>query len=197
MFVKFKEWWNQQVHNQHPLKYEKKVFLVKGHQFIFRQAINVDIAAMVDVERQIYGIPPWSAGMFQRELWHLLDRLYLVVTDDGRIVGYVGCSFDSSKSDSHITNIGIMPAYQGIGLGTKLISQLQDFSINYGYETMSLEVRKHNYRARKLYERLGFEKTRTRFRYYLDDHEDAIEMRAELKRGEEERYDKENVDFGV
>lgn len=184
MFVKFKEWWDQQVHNQHPLKYEERVLLVKGHQFVFRQAIDVDIAAMVDIERRIYGNPPWSAGMFQRELWHLLDRLYLVVTDDGRMVGYAGCSFNMSKEDSHITNIGILPAYQGNGLGTELINQLKDFSVDHGYQTMGLEVRKHNYRARKLYERLGFQKTRTRFRYYLDDHEDAIEMKVELKRGE-------------
>ena len=50
---------------------------------------------------------------------------------------------------------------------------------------MTLEVRIHNLRARKLYERLGFHQTNIKSHYYIDNREDAVEMEVKLQsRGE-------------
>jgi ribosomal-protein-alanine N-acetyltransferase len=39
--------------------------------------------------------------------------------------------------------------------------------------------------ARKLYEHLGFRERQIKHRYYLDNHEDAVDMEADLlKKGE-------------
>lgn len=53
--------------------------------------------------------------------------------------------------------IAILPRYQGLGIGTALLGQLQDRAKESGVR-LTLQVLKVN-PARKLYERLGFEVT--------------------------------------
>lgn len=180
MFAKFKAWLS---HNQREekLTYQKQVTLINGRQFVVRQAAFSDISSIVKIEELIYGVAPWNASSFQIELERKYDRLYLVVVYDGQLVGYAGCSFNRYKHESHITNIGVSPAYQGQGIGTKLIKTLKDYSSQRGYSQMTLEVRVHNLRARKLYERLGFYQVKIKPHYYIDDREDAIEMEAKLQ----------------
>lgn len=184
MFAKFKNWVK---HHQGAVKltFNHQILLIGGRQFTIRQADFTDIPSIIRIEELIYGTAPWNANAFQIELERDRDRLYLVTVYDGKVVGYVGSSFNWYKNESHITNIGVSPAYQDLGIGTTLLQILKKYAARQGYSRMTLEVRAHNLKAQKLYERLGFHQTSIKAHYYIDDHEDAIEMEAKLQiRGE-------------
>lgn len=184
MFAKFKKWLK---HHQEAgqLIFEQQTKLINGRQFTIRRARFTDISSIIRIEELIYGTAPWNANAFQIELERDHDRLYLVTVYDGQVVGYAGCSFNWYKHESHITNIGVSPAYQDQGIGANLIQILKTYAGNHGYPRMTLEVRIHNLRARKLYERLGFHQTNIKSHYYIDNREDAVEMEVKLQsRGE-------------
>jgi ribosomal protein S18 acetylase RimI-like enzyme len=70
----------------------------------------------------------------------------------------VGVLIASEIADGagHIGQISILPAYQGRGLGRKMISMVMSELERQGYETISLAVTAANASARHLYETCGF-----------------------------------------
>lgn len=156
------------------------------------RAKNEDIATMVKIEELIYGKAPWNYAAFATDL-RRHDRLYLVlknrVNDVEQVIGFIGGAFDWHRHDTHITNFGVHPDYQGQGCGTGLLQTLKQVSIDYGMQTMSLEVRVSNHAAQRLYHRLGFVDGDVKRHYYLDDHEDALDMTASLIKKDRENDD--------
>ena len=94
----------------------------------------------------------------------------------------MGTAIDWYHYDLHITNIGITPSYQNKGIGTYLISTAKNYARHLKLHSLSLEVRVYNVSARRLYESLGFRNQHIKSRYYLDNHEDAVDMQANLLR---------------
>jgi len=60
-----------------------------------------------------------------------------------------------------IQNIGVVPGHRGLGLGTCLIEQAVEGFRQHGLRVASLEVTADNCRAVRLYQRLGFRRSRT------------------------------------
>lgn len=183
MFEKFKEWLvttTTGAPKRPVLDFTRRVVMVGGHQYVVRMATERDIDTMIAIEKRIYGNAPWSYAAFRLELQRPHDRLYLVVEDDEQVVGFIGTAVDWYHYDLHITNVGITPAYQKKGIGTYLITTAKNYARHLKLHSMSLEVRVHNLAARKLYEELGFRDQHIKPRYYLDNHEDAVDMQADL-----------------
>lgn len=189
MFEKFKSWCRVNINGRKwsMLDFARRVVMIKRHQYVVRMAAEQDIKTMVEIERAIYGTAPWSYTAFQIELRRPHDRLYLVIVDDGRVVGFIGMAVDWYRLDLHITNIGVTPGYQHKGIGTYLISTALNYARHTQLHSVSLEVRVHNLVARKLYEQLGFREREIKHRYYLDNHEDAVDMEADLLSKGEQR----------
>lgn len=145
------------------------------------QAKEADIAAMVHIEELIYGVAPWNRAAFAADL-KKSDRLYLVLKNaNGDVLGFIGCSFDWNRADAHITNFGVHPAFQRQGLGTYLLQTTRQIALAQAMRTMSLEVRVSNYQAQRLYRRMGFMDGELKRHYYLDNHENALDMVAQLE----------------
>lgn len=182
MFEKFKLWLtNTAGTTSRPvLDFARRVIMIDGHQYVVRMATDQDITTMVQIEEQIYGKAPWSKAAFRTELQRPCDRLYLVIMDDSQVVGFIGNAVDWHHCDLHITNVGVLPSYQCRGIGTYLISTSKNYARHLKLRSMSLEVRVHNMSARKLYEQLGFHNQHIKRHYYLDNHEDAVDMQADL-----------------
>ena len=68
------------------------------------------------------------------------------------------------------------------GLERILFQLPKNYARHLKLHSMSLEVRVHNVSARRLYESLGFRNQHIKPRYYLDNHEDAVDMQANLLR---------------
>ena len=60
-----------------------------------------------------------------------------------------------------IQNVGIVPGHRGLGLGSCLIGRALAGFRSHGLRAASLEVTADNVRAVKLYQRLGFHRTKT------------------------------------
>ena len=60
-----------------------------------------------------------------------------------------------------IQNVGIVPGHRGLGLGSCLIGRALAGFRGHGLRAASLEVTADNVRAVKLYQRLGFHRTKT------------------------------------
>jgi ribosomal-protein-alanine N-acetyltransferase len=131
-----------------------------------------DLPVVLRLEGAIYP-QPWSPGVFAEEL-SLLNRHYLVLEDEGKVVGYAGLLLVAE--DAHVTTIAVDPEARGRRLGTRLMLALVDAAGAAGARHLTLEVRVSNEHARRLYQRFGFAPVGVRKDYYRD--EDALVMWA-------------------
>lgn len=97
-------------------------------------------------------------------------------------MGFIGAAFNAYAQDVHITNFGVLPTWQHRGLGTFLMNEIERKAQADRFVSMSLEVRRSNQRAQRLYREIGFRQTQTRAHYYRDNGEDAFDMLKKLER---------------
>jgi ribosomal-protein-alanine N-acetyltransferase len=131
------------------------------------------VRQVMRIEAQVYP-RPWSSALFLQEIVRRSDRVYYVARWDSTVLGYGGMI--TSGREAHITTIAVDPAYHRQHLGTKLMLGLMDAAIERGGKTISLEVRRSNYAAQRMYERFGFRPVGVRRGYYVETGEDAIVM---------------------
>lgn len=116
---------------------------------------------------------PWSRDSMEKELSNNFAR-YVVVKKQDLVVGYGGMWL--ILDEGHITNIAVHPDYRGIGIGNEIVKALIRICIAENINALTLEVRKSNLAAIKLYSKFGFVAEGIRKAYYADNHEDAIIM---------------------
>ena len=116
---------------------------------------------------------PWTKEMLLKSF--VSPIFYSVLIEEqGEILGYA-CETVMFE-DAEIAIVAVAPKHRKKGLGKLLMERLENIAISRGAEQTFLEVRKSNAAALALYEGFGFEKIRTRERYYADG-EDAFVMR--------------------
>src|SRR5260370_13970809 len=76
--------------------------------------------------------------------------------------------------EAHITTIAVDPAWHRNHVGTKLMLGLIDAATAKGARSVSLEVRKSNLGAQRMYERFGFRPVGVRRGHYVQTREGAI-----------------------
>ncbi len=128
-----------------------------------------DIADIARLEKECFS-SPWSAKQLEEELVNPTAR-FLVLKQNGKVLGYIGAN--NIANEVYITNIAVFPEYRKNGYGEKLLSRLCYISTAEGAEFVTLEVRKSNKNAIKLYEKCGFERKGERKNFYSDPTEDA------------------------
>ena len=138
----------------------------------FRPMVPDDAAAVEIVERASFPVP-WSREAFWREASNE-NTCYLLALDGEAVIGYAGCWILSGEAQ--ITNIAILPAYRGRGVGTELFGAAIAAAKARGATAMTLEVRPSNTAALALYAHFGFREAGVRRGYYSDNGEDAIIM---------------------
>jgi ribosomal-protein-alanine N-acetyltransferase len=119
---------------------------------------------------------PWSEKSIFNELTNPLS-LWIVAVDDDRVVGYVGSQ--SVLGESDMMNIAVAPDYRRKGIARTLVLELISLLSENMVSRLTLEVRKSNLSAIKLYEMLGFHQVGCRPNYYSAPKEDALILRKE------------------
>jgi [ribosomal protein S18]-alanine N-acetyltransferase len=84
------------------------------------------------------------------------------------------CAFWKVIDQIHINNLAIHPRYRGRGLGRQLLARVLDDAAALGAAHATLEVRRSNDAARRLYEGAGFRLAGVRTSYYTNPIEDAL-----------------------
>lgn len=128
------------------------------------------------IERASFAFP-WSASFFTQELKVDCARSHLAFVD-GKAVGYVIYWFLSREIDIH--NLAVAPAYRRRGIARALLETVIADGRREKATRVTLEVRKSNEAAQRLYHSLGFMAKGVRRGYYSDDGEDALIMALEL-----------------
>ncbi|MBR7798221.1 ribosomal protein S18-alanine N-acetyltransferase [Agaribacter marinus] len=136
-----------------------------------------DVQQVMEVEKASF-TNSWTTDIFYQEITDNPHAYYFVMELDDTIVGYVGMWI--VLDDVQITNIAIMPSFRGRRLGEKLFHYTIRYAIMKGVSRLSLEVRKSNMIAQKLYRKFGLVSGGIRKNYYTDNQEDAIVMWVNL-----------------
>ncbi|SFB26338.1 MULTISPECIES: ribosomal protein S18-alanine N-acetyltransferase [unclassified Bacillus (in: firmicutes)] len=140
---------------------------------VFREMKEEDIDQVLVIEHASFSTP-WSKEAFYNELHKNRFALYLVLEDQGKVVGYCGTWI--VIDEAHITNVAMLPEYRGKGLGEAIMKKLIEVAKEKGVITMTLEVRVSNHVAQSLYRKLGFQDGGLRKNYYTDNQEDGLVM---------------------
>ncbi len=147
-----------------------------------------DIAALVPLEDALFGADAWSEPTWWAELAARPRRRYLVLADEtagtsetgssGRVAAYGGIDLGGDVAD--LMTLAVDPAYQGRGLGTRLLGVLESDAAAGRAQHLILEVRADNAAALRLYQRTGYTRISIRRRYYQPGDVDAHILRKAL-----------------
>jgi [ribosomal protein S18]-alanine N-acetyltransferase len=139
---------------------------------------DADADRCAELEALLFpGDDPWPTGAFVREL--AADHNHYVAAREGNLlIGYGGISRlgRTPPFEYEIHTIGVDPAYQGRGIGRRMLDELLNIAAD---SVVHLEVRTDNAAAIALYRSVGFTEVRLRKRYYRISGADAYTMRRE------------------
>lgn len=127
----------------------------------------LDVLTAVAEERIYIGTePPVDRGRRLQRWRDILERpkeaMFVVVTDDGRVVGHGGVEW------AGVSEIGmaLLPGWRGRGVGKALLEAMISWAEADGSHKIELRVWPHNETAIALYERSGFEREGYLKRHY-------------------------------
>jgi ribosomal-protein-alanine N-acetyltransferase len=137
-----------------------------------------DLEAVGEIEQASFK-SPWSAQVFLEEIardWAHVD----VVRDpaDRRVVAFV--NYWLVADEVHLLNIATHPQARRCGHASRLLAHIIALGRGRGGRLVTLEVRRSNAAAQRLYRRFGFRPVGVRPNYYAEDQEDAIVMLLDL-----------------
>lgn len=141
------------------------------HDVIIRRMTAADVDQVHAIECATFA-RPWKREDFVREMTVNACARYLVAEQDGQILGFAGAWI--VLDEAHVTNIAVTEARRGEGIGRRLTEALLQYAANLGVVYTTLEVRRSNFTAQKLYQSLNFEYVGVRKKYYEDNGEDAL-----------------------
>ncbi|MFT4007637.1 MAG: ribosomal protein S18-alanine N-acetyltransferase [Lacrimispora sp.] len=133
-----------------------------------------DISGISKIEERCFS-DFWSRESVREGLESSLDT-WLVLKEKEGVLGY--CVFRIIAGEGELLRIAVSPEFQGRGLSKKLMDQMVEYSRKKKAETMFLEVRESNEKARNLYRSYGFSEEGIRKDYYRDPVENAVIMKA-------------------
>jgi ribosomal-protein-alanine N-acetyltransferase len=133
---------------------------------------ETDLEGVLAVEQASF-LNPWTRDMFVREFQNPdLSHIYVVRADGESVVAY--CSGRLVLDELHINNLAVRPEWRHRGIGRALLRHVLREAVQHGARRATLEVRRSNEAAQKLYAELGFAVAGVRANYYTNPEEDAL-----------------------
>jgi [ribosomal protein S18]-alanine N-acetyltransferase len=131
-----------------------------------------DLGGLLAVEQASF-LNPWTRDMYLAELQNpSVSHLLVAKNPSGGVVGF--CGFWCVLDELHINNLAVLPEYRRQGIASKILGRVFAEGRRAGAARATLEVRRSNDVARRLYERFGFAVAGVRRGYYRQPDEDAL-----------------------
>jgi ribosomal-protein-alanine N-acetyltransferase len=115
---------------------------------------------------------PWTRAMYEWEWTHSDVARFYVARSGATVVAY--CAGWVIFDELHINNLAVDPTWRRRGVGGALLQFVLHDAAAEGAIGATLEVRRSNEPARRLYERFGFAFAGIRTAYYREPVEDAL-----------------------
>jgi len=148
------------------------------HKFNIRQVEAKDLAQIAQIEKECF-TNPWSLATIEAEIEVNESAYYVVAERKKQIVGYIGLWLIAGEG--HIINLAVLPEFQKRQIASTLLYGLLEVTEKAGILRHTLEVRRCNFAAYRLYRKFGFEVAGVRQGYYQDNGEDALIMWRQSK----------------
>jgi [ribosomal protein S18]-alanine N-acetyltransferase len=138
-----------------------------------------DLDDIMEIEKVSFRAP-WSRQVFVEELerdWAHVDVLR-ERKDGAPVIAFV--NYWLVRDEVHVLNVASHPDVRRSGHAARLLEHVIAFAHREKCRYVTLEVRRSNQPAIRLYRKYGFRPVGIRPNYYVEDHEDAIVMLLEL-----------------
>ncbi|KAK2763807.1 N-alpha-acetyltransferase mak3 [Arachnomyces sp. PD_36] len=157
--------------NLHYIQYESS----KENEYVaaIRQLISKDLSE------------PYSIYVYRYFLYQWGDLCFMAVDDENNLVGVVVSKLEPHRGGplrGYVAMLAVREEYRGKGIATKLVRKAIDAMIEQDADEIALETEITNTAAIKLYERLGFLRSKRLHRYYLNGNS-AFRLVLYLKEG--------------
>ncbi|HIS76078.1 MAG TPA: ribosomal protein S18-alanine N-acetyltransferase [Candidatus Merdivicinus excrementipullorum] len=132
-----------------------------------------DVPAAAELEQLCFP-DPWSQKGL-RDTMREEGSCFLAAADkNGALCGYLNATW--VLDECNLNRICVHPDFRKQGIGSHLLTKLQDFCKTHEISHIFLEVRESNASARNLYRGHGFRELGKRPRFYENPEEDAVLM---------------------
>ena len=140
-----------------------------------------DLREIVAIERDSF-LTPWSENIFRNEMTCPISRMLVgrLCNMQMRLVAAY-LVYWSVEDEIHIHNIAVRPELRRNGIATRMLEEALRRSRREDARRVTLEVRRSNIPAQRMYEKFGFSVKGVRPGYYSDTREDALIMWADLQ----------------
>jgi ribosomal protein S18 acetylase RimI-like enzyme len=128
-----------------------------------QKAEEKDMERIINLSQEIFGDDYEDAKSMVTKTFEADNRLQYIASVDNQPIGMVSVSFDHGEAS--IFGFGVLPEYQGKGLGGEIIQSLILELLKNQTESISLEVDSSNQNAFHLYLKYGFE-IETAYEYF-------------------------------
>jgi len=135
--------------------------------FHLRRARPADLAALVDLELATFAYDRMSASQFRRHLCSPSAAVLLAQSDDG-LLGSTIVFFRRGSTRARLYSLATAATARGRGIGKALLAAAEGLARERGIRTFSLEVRRDNRAAVRLYEAHGYRLSAALENYYDD-----------------------------
>lgn len=144
-----------------------------------RADVHRDLDGILAVDAETFE-RPWTREMYEWEATHSDVARFYVARAAGSVVAY--CAGWVIFDELHINNLAVAPAWRRRGVASALLAFVLRDAAAEGAIRATLEVRRSNEPARRLYERFGFGYAGVRPDYYREPVEDALVLWREASR---------------
>jgi ribosomal-protein-alanine N-acetyltransferase len=147
--------------------------------FIERILTTADLDGVLEIEAESFNNPT-TREWYERELERPeVCFIYVLRTPAVRVAAF--CAFWRVADQAHINNLAVRPELRGRGLGSQMLEAIVVEALRLDAESLTLEVRRSNIAAQRLYLRAGFREAGVRKNYYTQPVEDALVLAKSLK----------------
>ena len=136
-----------------------------------------DLDQVMAIERVSFRSPD-SAKVFLEEMQRDWAHVDVVRDPERRVVAF--SNYWVVADEVHVLNLATHPGERRSGHASRLLAQIIDVGRERKCRFVTLEVRRSNAGALRLYRRFGFRAVGVRPNYYAEDQEDAIVMLLDL-----------------
>jgi ribosomal-protein-alanine N-acetyltransferase len=151
------------------------------HDIEIREMTMGDVPAVAAIDGEA-DPNPWTEDIFRQELQISISHTLVAIgrqEQGDQIAGFI--TFWMVADEVQLHKIAVGRQCQRQGIARKLFQTMTDQALACGLSRATLEVRRTNEAAIKLYETFGYQVTAVRKGYYGGVGEDALMMSAELR----------------